>query len=133
MSHADPISDMLTRIRNAVSNGHETVHVKASGICESISGVLREQGYIVDYDKIDTTDKQGELRIHLKYGPLDEKIIRTIERCSKPSCRVYRSVKDLPKVMGGMGIAIVSTAKGVLSDQQCREQNVGGEVICTVC
>ncbi len=133
MSHADPISDMLTRIRNANRIGHEEVRVKASGVCEGISRVLKEQGYITGYDRIETATKQDELRIQLKYGPLDEKIIRTIRRVSKPSCRVHSSVKDLPVIMGGMGIVVVSTSKGVLSDQQCREQNLGGELLCTVC
>ena len=133
MSHADPISDMLTRVRNASNVGHEEVRIKASGVCEGIARVLQEQGYINGYDRIETANKQGELRLQLKYGPLDEKLIRTIQRTSKPSCRVYRSVKDLPKVMGGMGISIISTSKGVLSDQQCREQNIGGELLCTVC
>ena len=133
MSHADPISDMLTRIRNAVRIGHEEVRIKASGVCEGISKVLQEQGYINGYDRIETANKQGELRLQLKYGPLDEKIIRTIRRVSKPSRRVHRSVKDLPQVMGGLGIVIISTSKGVKSDQQCRDLNIGGELLCTVC
>lgn len=130
--HADPIADMLTRIRNAVSINQEQVKVKASKVCEGVAQVLREQGYIEDYDRIETAQKQDILRIKLKYGPLGEKIIHEIKRCSKPSCRVYRGAEDLPKVMGGLGIAVVSTNKGVLTDKQCREQNVGGELLCTV-
>ena len=133
MSHADPISDMLTRIRNGVRTGHEEVKIKASSICEGIARVLQEQGYISGYDRIETADKQGLIRVQLKYGRLGEKVIREIKRCSKPSCRVYKSVKDLPQIMGGLGIAIVSTNKGVMTDQQCREQKVSGELLCTVC
>ena len=132
MSHADPISDMLTRIRNSVRIGREEVTVKASRVCEGIAKVLLEQGYISGYDRIETSN-QDILRIELKYGPRGEKIIREITRKSKPSCRVYCPVKDLPQVMGGLGITVVSTSQGVLSDQQCREKNIGGELICSVC
>jgi len=132
MSHCDPISDMLTRVRNAVRVGREEVNVKASRVCEGIAKVLREQGYIVDYDRIGT-GHQDLLCIKLKYGPLGEHIIRELKRNSKPSKRVYCSVSELPRVMGGLGIAIISTNRGVLSDQQCREQKLGGEVLCTVC
>ncbi|MBI9015670.1 MAG: 30S ribosomal protein S8 [Phycisphaerae bacterium] len=133
MSHCDPIADMLTRIRNAVSIENAEVLVKASRVCEGLAKVLKEQGYIQGYDRIETTDKQGLLRIELKYGPLGEKVINEIKRCSKPSCRVYCDVSELPKVLGGLGIAILSTNKGVISDQQCRQLNVGGELLCTVC
>ena len=132
MSHADPISDMLTRIRNALRTDRDEVNVKASSICEGIAKVLTEQGYIQGYDRIATADKQGVLRLQLKYGPLGEKVIREIKRSSKPSCRIYKSVKKLPRILGGLGIAVVSTSKGVLTDQQCREQKVGGELLCTV-
>ena len=130
--HADPIADMLTRIRNAVKVQQEEVTIKASKVCEGIAQVLRDQGYIGDYDSIETGKNQNLLRIKLKYGPLGEQIIHEIKRLSKPSCRVYRGVEELPKVMGGMGVAIVSTNMGVLSDQQCREKNVGGELLCVV-
>ncbi len=131
--HSDPIADMLTRIRNAVNANQQTVIVKASRICEGIAKVLKEQGYIEDYDRIETAYKQDNLRIQLKYGPLGERIFREIKRQSKTSCRVYKSVKDLPRVMGGLGICVVSTHQGVMSDTECREKNVGGELICTVC
>ena len=130
--HADPIADMLTRIRNAVRTEKTEVAVKASKVCEGVARVLREQGYIEDYDRIETACKQDLLRINLKYGPLGEGVINRIERFSKPSCRRYCAVEDIPKVMGGLGIAIVSTNQGVLSDQQCRELNLGGEVVCVV-
>lgn len=131
--HADPIADMLTRIRNGVRVQKDQVNIKASGVCEGIAKVLCEQGFIEDYDRIATASKQDLIRITLKYGTLGEQVIREIKRCSKPSRRVYCSVNDLPKVMGGMGIAIVSTSKGVLSSQQCEKENIGGELICTVC
>ena len=131
MSHCDPISDMLTRIRNAVRVEHPTVNVRASRVCESIAKVLQEQGYIVGYDRI-SAGSYDELVVHLKYGPLGEKVIKTINRSSKPSCRVYCNTDDLPKVLGGLGVAIVSTNQGVLTDQQCRERKIGGELLCTV-
>lgn len=135
MSHCDPIADMLTRIRNATRVEHAEVMVKASRVCEGVAKVLREQGYIESYDRIETGNmgNQDNLNIKLKYGPLGEKVIREIKRTSKLSCRVYCSVDKLPRVMGGLGIAIVSTNQGVLSDQQCREKKVGGEVLCTIC
>jgi len=132
MSHCDPIADMLTRIRNAARIEHQEVQVKASRVCEGIARVLREQGYIEDYDRIESKSGQDNLRIKLKYGLLGEKIISNIKRCSKPSCRVYCGVEDLPKILGGLGIAIVSTNEGVLSDRQCREKKIGGELLCTV-
>ncbi|KPK77404.1 MAG: 30S ribosomal protein S8 [Phycisphaerae bacterium SM23_30] len=131
--HADPIADMLTRIRNAVHMEKPEVNVQASKVCEGVARVLREQGYIEDYDRIPTACGQDLLRLKLRYGPLGEKVIHEIKRCSKPARRVYCTVKDLPPVMGGLGVSIISTNKGVLSDQQCRLQNVGGELLCTVC
>ncbi len=132
MSHCDPIADMLTRIRNAVEIDRDDVNVKASRVCEGIARVLQEQGFIKGFDKIETTDKQGVLRISLKYGPLGEKVIHDIKRCSKPSCRVYCTVDNIPQVMGGMGIAVISTSKGVMADYDARQQNMGGELLCTV-
>jgi len=131
MSHCDPVADMLTRIRNAVAVEHSTVNVRASRVCEGIAKVLQEQGYVNGYDRI-AADNHDILRIQLKYGPLGEKVIRSIARRSKTSCRVYNKVKELPKVMGGLGIAVVSTNEGVLTDQQCRARNIGGEILCLV-
>ncbi len=131
MSHCDPIADMLTRIRNSVRNETAEVTVKSSCVCEGIAGVLLEQGYIAGYDRIET-GHQPNLRIELKYGPLGEKIIHEIKRASKPSCRVYFSVSDMPQVMGGLGIGVVSTNMGVMTDKECREKNVGGELLCIV-
>jgi small subunit ribosomal protein S8 len=131
MSLSDPIADMLTRIRNAVRANKSSVNVKASNICEGIADVLKKEGYIEDIDRIDD-GKQGILRIALKYDREGQSIINEIQRISKPGCRIYSSVDKLPRVLGGMGIAVVSTSKGVMSDKSCREANVGGEIVCTV-
>ncbi len=131
MSLSDPIADMLTRIRNAMRINRNQVNVKASNICEGIAAVLKKEGYIEDFDRIDD-GKQGILRIMLKYDQGGSSIINEITRTSKPGRRVYSSVDKLPSVLAGMGIAIVSTSKGVMSDKSCREANVGGEILCTV-
>jgi len=131
MSMSDPISDMLTRIRNAARINRERVNIKASNICEGIADVLRKEGYIEDFDRIDD-GKQGILRITLKYDQEGVAIISEIKRISKPGRRIYSSVADLPHVLGGMGIVVVSTSKGVMSDKNCRESNMGGEILCMV-
>ena len=131
MSLSDPIADMLTRIRNALRIGKSAVTVKASGICEGIAAVLKKEGYILDYDRIDD-GKQGILRISLKYDENGRPVIEAIKRESKPGRRIYLSVDKLPFVLGGMGISIVSTSKGVMSDRFCRKAKVGGEILCTV-
>jgi len=131
MSLSDPIADMLTRIRNAIRINRPTVNVRASKICEGIAGVLKSEGYILDYDRIDD-GKQGLLRIHLKYDMDGAAVITELARTSKPGRRIYSSVSDIPQVMNGMGIAVVSTSKGVMSDKSCRENKVGGEILCTV-
>ena len=131
MSWSDPIADMLTRIRNATRTGKPQVQVKASKICEGIAAVLKKEGFIVDFDRIDD-GKQGILRIMLKYDPEGQPAISQIKRMSKPGCRVYSSVDDLPVVLGGMGIVVVSTSKGIVSDRNCRESKMGGEVLCMV-
>ena len=131
MSLSDPIADMLTRIRNAMRVNKEQVNVKASKICEGIAAVLKKEGYILDYDRIDDGN-QGILRVILKYDQEGRPIINEITRASKPGRRVYSSVEKLPRVLAGMGIAIVSTSEGVMSDINCRQNNVGGEILCTV-
>jgi small subunit ribosomal protein S8 len=122
---------MLTRIRNAQRTSKDRVEVRASKICEGIALVLQKEGYIEGYDRIED-GKQGILRVALKYDQQGRAAITSIQRSSKPGCRVYASVDSLPRVLGGMGIAIVSTSKGVISDRLCRENKVGGEVLCTV-
>lgn len=131
MSLSDPIADMLTRIRNAVRINRAEVMVKATKVCEGIAGVLKQEGYIHDFDRIDD-GKQGILRITLKYSDEGTPVIGEIKRLSKPGLRVYSSVQNLPVVCGGMGVAVVSTSKGVMSDRDCRKANVGGELLCEV-
>jgi small subunit ribosomal protein S8 len=131
MSLSDPVADMLTRIRNGVRIHSNQVNIRASNICEGIAAVLKKEGYISDYDRIDD-NKQGILRVSLKYSETGEPVIREITRTSKPGRRIYSSVDKLPNVLGGLGIAIVSTSKGVISDRNCREMNIGGEILCTV-
>jgi small subunit ribosomal protein S8 len=131
MNNQDPIADMLTRIRNANRVGRRLVLIPKSKICAGIAQVLKEEGYIEDFDVIDDT-KQGQIRVKLKYSMSGDKVIHAIERASKPGRRIYRGVDDLPRILNGMGIAVVSTSKGVMSDRKAREQNVGGELLCTV-
>lgn len=131
MSLSDPIADMLTRIRNGGMAQKPQVRVKASKVCEGIAGVLKGEGYIEDYDRIDDGN-QGLLRVFLKYTIDGDSVISEIKRQSKPGKRVYCGSKELPDVLGGLGISIISTSKGVLSDRNCRKQNIGGELICTV-
>lgn len=122
---------MLTRIRNANRVGRRTVLIRKSKICSGIAQVLKDEGYIEEYAVVED-GQQGQLRVKLKYTLSGEKIIHEIDRRSKPGCRDYRSVEQLPKVLNGMGIAVVSTSKGVMSDRKAREENVGGELLCTV-
>ena len=131
MSLSDPIADMLTRIRNGGTAGRTQVKIRASKVCEGIAKVLKDEGYIKDYDRVED-DKQGILRVFLKYSIEGDHIISEIKRVSKPGRRVYSEVDDLPDVLGGLGITIVSTSKGVMSDRNCRKENVSGELICTV-
>ena len=131
MTMQDPIADMLTRIRNAVRAGHAKVDIQRSGVCLGIARVLKEEGYIQDVQEIEDT-RQGLLRVYLKYGPQGERLILQMDRTSKPGRRVYRGVADLPRVLNGLGIAVVSTNRGILSDRQCRSKRLGGEVLCVV-
>ncbi|EGY80175.1 MAG: 30S ribosomal protein S8 [Peptoniphilus sp.] len=127
----DPIADMLTRIRNGNNARHKSVDIPASNIKKEISNILLKEGYIKNVEVIDD-DKQGVIRIDLKYGENNEKVISGIKRISKPGLRVYVGSQDVPKVLGGLGIAIISTSKGMLTDKEARQNNVGGEVICYV-
>lgn len=131
MSLSDPIADMLTRIRNAVRVNKKQVGIKASKICEGIATVLKEEGYIEDFDRIDD-GRQGILRVTLKYDQTGRPVISEIKRASKPGRRIYSPVGRLPHVLAGCGIAVVSTSRGVMSDGSCRKENVGGEILCTV-
>lgn len=122
---------MLTRIRNAVRVRRTRVTIPSSKLKVGVAAVLKSEGYIADYDVVDD-GLQGVLRIDLKYGPRGEDLIHEIRRFSKPGCRKYAKVGELPDVLDGLGIAIVSTSSGVLSDRACRRKGVGGEVLCTV-
>lgn len=127
----DPIADMLTRIRNGLRARQKQVKLPSSNLKVGIARVLKEEGFISGYDVVKDT-KQGVLRVDLKYGQRGEDVIHRIDRTSKPGCRVYRGTNELPRVLDGMGIVVVSTPKGVLSDRGCHEHKVGGEVLCTV-
>ena len=128
---SDPIADMLTRIRNGVRTRQREVKIPASKVKRGIAEVLKREGYISDYDVIDDGN-QGELRVTLKYGARGEDLIRSIDRQSRPGRREYVDVEHLPTVLNGLGIAIVSTSQGVLSDRVCRRRRIGGELLCTV-
>jgi small subunit ribosomal protein S8 len=131
MSVNDPIGDMLTRIRNASLRGKSTVSTPASKLRAWVLDVLASEGYIRGYERNDTENGQGELVISLKYFE-GTPVIREVKRVSKPGRRVYKSVKDIPSVRNGLGVSIISTPKGVMSDAAARTANVGGEVLCTV-
>jgi len=125
----DPIADMLTRIRNANDVRRQSVDIPLSKIKLGIAAILKDEGYISDYD---VQPEDQSLRLHLKYGRNGERVIQSIRRTSKPGCRVYSGFRDLPKVLGGLGVAILSTPHGVISDRKAREHKVGGEVLCVV-
>ena len=131
MGMTDPIADMLTRIRNANAVRHRHVSVPASRLKRQIAEVLKREGFISGYELIEDK-KQGVLRINLKYGPDGEKVITRIVRESKPGRRKYSAVKSLKPVLAGIGLGIISTSKGVMSDRECRKHNIGGEYLCTV-
>ena len=127
----DPIADLLTRIRNAVRNEAPSVDVPHSAMKEHICQVLVSEGYIVQFQKIDAKP-HAILRVQLKYGPFGEQIVQRIKRVSKPGCRVYKQADQLRPILGGMGIAVLSTSQGVMSDRRARTKGVGGEVICEI-
>lgn len=131
MHITDPIADMLTRIRNANNAKHETVDVPASNMKKAIAQILLDEGYIKNYQIVDD-GTQGVIHITLKYNPGKEKVITGLRRVSKPGLRVYAGADELPKVLRGLGIAIVSTSKGVMTDKKAREAHVGGEVLAFV-
>ncbi|MBR1762226.1 MAG: 30S ribosomal protein S8 [Eubacterium sp.] len=131
MHITDPIADMLTRIRNANSAKHETVDIPASNMKKAIAQILLDEGYIASY-KVIEDEKQGVIRVTLKYGENKTQVITGLRRVSKPGLRIYSNVEDMPKVMKGLGIAIVSTSKGIMTDREARKLNVGGEVLAFV-
>jgi len=128
---SDPVADMLTRIRNAVRNKAKEVMIPRSNLKCAICKVLKDEGYIEGFDEIDD-GVQGRIRVTLKYGPRGEQVLNQLQRESKGGRRLFVGVDDIPKVLNGLGIAILSTNRGVVSDRVCREQRVGGELLCTV-
>ena len=131
MAISDTIADMLTRIRNANRNKAKQVTVLRSKVCVGICDVLKSEGYINGYDEVED-GRQGLIRIDLRYGPRGEHVINKIDRASKPGRRLYKKVDDLPRPLQGLGIAVVSTSKGVMSDRKARTERIGGELLCTI-
>lgn len=131
MVMTDPIADMLTRIRNANMVRHEKVEIPASTIKKEIARILKEEGFIRDAEFVED-NKQGIIRVFLKYGPNNERVITGLKRISKPGLRVYTKSTEIPKVLGGLGCAIISTSNGVMTDKQARQARVGGEVLAYV-
>ena len=131
MQITDPIADMLTRIRNANSSKHESVSVPCSKLRIEIAKILDKEGYIAGYEVIED-EIQGIIKINLKYGPGKQKVITGLKRVSKPGLRVYASKENLPKVLKGLGIAIISTSKGIMTDKEARKLNIGGEVLAFI-
>ena len=127
----DPIADMLTRIRNANNAKHDSVDIPASNIKKQLAQILLDEGFVKGFDVIEDA-KQGIIRVDLKYGTKKEKVISGIKRISKPGLRVYVKSHDVPRVLGGLGIAIISTSGGIITDKEARHKVVGGEVICYV-
>ncbi|MBR1661859.1 MAG: 30S ribosomal protein S8 [Acidaminococcaceae bacterium] len=131
MVMTDPIADMLTRIRNANSVYHDKVEIPSSKIKEAIAGILKDEGFIKDFEVIED-NKQNVIKVSLKYGANREKVISGLKRISKPGLRVYSQKDQLPKVLGGLGIAIISTSKGLMTDKEARKAGLGGEVLAYV-
>ncbi|MGM0501334.1 MAG: 30S ribosomal protein S8 [Bacillota bacterium] len=127
----DPIADMLTRIRNATQLSKDKVNIPASNVKEAIAELLSEEGFIKGYKRRDDT-AQGSLELFLKYGSNDEQVITGLKRISKPGLRVYADKSELPKVLGGLGVAVISTSQGVMTDKEARKNGIGGEVLCYV-
>jgi len=127
----DPIADMITRIRNAVRVERSHVEIPISKVKRGVADVLKREGYIWDWNEVEETPV-GRLRIDLKYGPNGERVIRHLKRVSKPGCRVYSRARDLRPVLNGLGICVISTSRGVVSDREARQRNLGGEVLCEV-
>ncbi len=131
MNITDPIADMLTRIRNANTSKHKTVDVPASNVKKSIAEILFKEGYIKAFEEIEN-ENQGIIRISIKYDEKGNRVIAGLKRISKPGLRVYANKEELPKVLNGLGIALISTSKGIMTDKQAREQGIGGEVLAYV-
>ncbi|HPF18142.1 MAG: 30S ribosomal protein S8 [Bacillota bacterium] len=131
MTMTDPVADMLTRIRNANTAGHASVEIPASKMKKNIAEILVKEGYIKGYELVED-DKQGIIKVQMKYGADKQKVISGIKKISKPGLKVYAKSSDVPKVLGGLGVAIISTSNGLITDKEARSLGVGGEVICYV-
>jgi len=131
MNITDPIADMLTRIRNANNVNKDVVDIPASNLKINIAKTLKDEGFIKEYKIIDNYP-QNKIRVYLKYGKNDEKVISGLKRISKPGLRVYVDKDEIPRVLGGLGIAVISTSRGILTDKQARNEGIGGEVLCYV-
>ena len=134
MAVTDPIADYLTRIRNAQQAGHRVVDIPASNEKKALTEILYKNGYILKYTFVETENKQGEIKIALKYDPISRlPVIRELIRVSKPGRRIYKGAEELPKIINGLGISLISTSKGIMTDKDARKQHIGGEVLCYVC
>jgi len=131
MSMTDSIADLLTRIRNANRANHEKVDVPFSRMKQEIVRLIKDEGFIKNYRFIEDR-RQGTIRVFMKYGPNRERVIKDLKRVSRPGCRVYTSADEIPRVLGGLGVAILSTSKGIMTDRQARRAHVGGEVLCYI-
>jgi small subunit ribosomal protein S8 len=133
MTMTDPIADMLTRIRNANIAMHDDVRMPSSKLKESLAAILQKEGYIDGYEVADATDRPGRvLTVHMKYSPDRARVISGLRRVSKPGLRVYSQASKVPRVLGGLGVAVLSTSHGLMTDREARKRNVGGEVLCYV-
>ena len=132
MAMTDPIADMLTRIRNGLQAGHETVDIPASKMKTEIARILKQEGFINGYTVVGETAKEKTITVELKYGPDNQKVITGLKRISKPGLRVYAKGDNIPRVLNGLGVAIISTSKGLMSDRDARKANLGGEVVAYV-
>jgi len=131
MSMTDPVSDLLSRIRNAIASKHESLEVPASKLKLEIVRLLKEEGYLANYSLAED-EKQGLIQIQLRYGPAKRPVISSLSRVSRPGCRVYASKGKVPSILGGMGVCILSTSRGIMTGKQAQEKGVGGEVLCSV-
>ena len=132
MNMTDPIADMLTRVRNALAAGHETVNIPASKMKVEIARILKEEGFINDYSVTGETAKEKTITVDLKYGPDNQKVISGLKRISKPGLKVYAKGNAVPRVLNGLGIAIISTSKGLMTDRDARKEHLGGEVVAYI-
>jgi len=131
VSVSDPVSDLLSRIRNAIAAKHESLEIPASKLKVEIVRILKEEGYVANY-AVATDTKQGTIQVQLRYGPAKRPVISTISAVSRPGCRVYASKGKVPSILGGMGVCILSTSRGIMTGKQAQEKGVGGEVLCSV-